>query len=165
MTMPGTPRRALWSLLMRRAQIRLRGLRFRARDPSQISAEALTRIDVCWAAVCGLSITDPIRGADFQARSLLLALRTGERYRIARALAIEAGHVSGAGSKSRRRATQLIQAAQEQAERVGHPHALGVVSMAKGGAAHLEGRWGKSIEHCKQAEELCAHVAQESLGS
>jgi len=165
MTLPTSPRQALWSLLRRRAQIRLRGLGFRQRDPSQISPEELIRIDVCWAAVCGLSITDTIRGADFQARSLLLALRTGEPYRIARALAIEAGHVSCAGSRSRRRTAQLIQTAEALAQRVGHPHALGVVSLAKGGAAHLEGRWRISVDHCDQAEEIlrerCTGVAWE----
>ncbi len=165
MTIPSTPRRALWSLLLRRAQIRMRGLRFRQRDPSQVSAEELTTIDVCWAAVCGLSITDTIRGADFQARNLILSLRSGEPYRIAHAIAIEAGHVSCAGSKTRHRTVQLIQAADALARRIGHPHALGVVFLAKGGAAHLQGRWLDSIEHCDEAakilRERCTGVAWE----
>ena len=77
MTLPATPRRAIVSLILNRIKIRLRGLHFRPRDASQVSAEDLTRIEVCWTAASGLGIIDPIRAADFQARNLLLALRGG----------------------------------------------------------------------------------------
>jgi hypothetical protein len=40
-----TPRRALLSLAWRRVQVRLRGLSYREQDTSQLSAEALARID------------------------------------------------------------------------------------------------------------------------
>ena len=39
----------------------------------------------------GLALVDSIRAADFNTRHLLLALEAGEPYRIARALALEAG--------------------------------------------------------------------------
>ena len=55
--------------------LRLRGLKFQSRDESQISAVDLTRIDLCWSAVAGLSMLEPIRGADFQTRGLLWRLR------------------------------------------------------------------------------------------
>ncbi|MGO9471148.1 MAG: serine/threonine-protein kinase PknK [Isosphaeraceae bacterium] len=165
MRIPDTPRRALWSLLWQRAQIRLRGLAFQEREPSLIADAELTKIDVCWAAGCGLTFSDAIRGADFQSRSLLLALRCGEPFRVARALAVEAGHVSSDGPRSWRRADRLIRAAEEQARRSGHPHALGVTLMAKGGIAHLQGRWAASITHSDEAEamlrERCTGVAWE----
>ena len=154
MQLPSTPRGALWSLLFRRMQVRLRGLDFRPRDPSQVSAEDLTRIDICWSAAAGLSIIAPIRGADFQARGLLLALRAGEPYRIARALAIEAAHVACAGVPSRRRTATLLQAADTLAQRVAHPDALGTVCLVKGIVAYLEGRWKDSRESCDRAEEI-----------
>src|SRR5262249_21758015 len=74
MRLPSTPRRALWSLLLLRAQVRLRGLGFRIRDESRLSAEVLTRIDICWTAAIGLTNTDYIYGALFQAHHILLAL-------------------------------------------------------------------------------------------
>ena len=36
----------------RRLIIRFRGFGFRERDISQVSAEDLTRIDICWAGAC-----------------------------------------------------------------------------------------------------------------
>ena len=80
MTIPATPRRAILSLILNRIKIRLRGLHFRLRDANQITAEDLTRLDICWAAASGLGFVDPIRGADFQARGLLLALRAGDAF-------------------------------------------------------------------------------------
>jgi len=65
LSMPSTPQGALLSLIRHRAMLRLRGLRFRSRDETQVSAEDLTRIDLCWSAVAGLSVIDPILGADF----------------------------------------------------------------------------------------------------
>src|SRR5262249_11352996 len=61
-----TPRRALRSLLIGRARIRLRGLRFRQRDASQIASEQLARIDTCWSVATGLGMVDNVRGVDFQ---------------------------------------------------------------------------------------------------
>ena len=98
LSMPGTARQARLSLVWHRFLLKLRGLKFQKRDESQISAMDLTRIDLCWSAVAGLSMSEPIRGADFQTRGLLLALRAGEPLRIARALAMEAGHRATAGA-------------------------------------------------------------------
>lgn len=112
LSMPSTPRAAFLSLIRHRAMLRFRGLRFRPRDETQVSAEDLTRIDLCWSAVAGLSVIDPILGADFQTRGLLLALRAGEPVRVSRALAMEAAHRSTAGNRSVRRVAALIRRAE-----------------------------------------------------
>jgi serine/threonine protein kinase len=160
-----TPRRALWSLLWRRALLRLRGLGFRERDSTQVAAETLTRIDICWSAAVGLSIVDTIRGADFQARNLLLALRSGEAYRIARALAWEAAHTSTGGVPARRTTARLIDAASALAQRIGHPHALGLVMLCRGIAGYMEGRWKDGRQFSDEAEAIlrdrCTGVAWE----
>ncbi len=165
MTLPGTPRKALMSLLFHSALIRLRGLRFRQRSPEAVQADLLARIDVCWAANCGLGVTDSIRGADFHARGFLLSLRAGERYRIARSLAVQAAYASADGSRSRRRTTTLLQAADLLARRVAHPHALGLVAMARGLGAYMEGLWDIGITNCDLASEVfrdrCAGVTWE----
>ena len=63
LSMPRTARQAWISLLRHRFLLKLHGLRFRKRDESQVPAMALARIDLCWSAVAGLSMSEPIRGA------------------------------------------------------------------------------------------------------
>ncbi len=67
MTLPDTPRALSCRWSLNRTRIRLRGLHFLpARKPSQVSADDLTRIEVCWTAANGLGMIDPIRASDFQ---------------------------------------------------------------------------------------------------
>ena len=62
----GGPRRALLSLLMRRAELLFRGLSFVTRAEHEIAEDVLTRIDTCWAVATGLAVIDSIRAADFK---------------------------------------------------------------------------------------------------
>lgn len=141
MTLPSTPRRALISFLIRRVRLWFRGLGFRKRDSSEVAAADLTRIDVCWSAAAGLSVVDTIRGADFQTRGLLLALRAGEPFRVARSLAMEAAQAAMPGVSAKRRTARLLAQAASLAEQCDNPHALGLVTLARGVSAYLEGRW------------------------
>jgi eukaryotic-like serine/threonine-protein kinase len=150
-SLPAGPRRALMSLLWKRLQIRVRGLGFTEHDASEIKEADLVRIDTCWAVAAGLGAVDLIRGADFQSRQLLLALRAGEPYRVARALALEAAWAAARGGASRSRAAQIAQQAEEIAQRVGHPHAIGLSLWARGVVPYLQGQW-------RQAAELCEHA-------
>jgi hypothetical protein len=161
-----SPQRALIWMLLRRLEIKWRGLKFQERDVSQIAPETLVRVDVCWSIAIGLGIVDNIRAADFQARHLLLALRTGEPFRITRALSIEVAYsaVPG-GERARRRAHRIGEMAQQLADRLGNPLALGLVAISRGTAAHLLGEWRSALEHCERAEpilrERCTGVGWE----
>jgi serine/threonine protein kinase/tetratricopeptide (TPR) repeat protein len=165
MTLPTTPRRALLSLVMRRARLKMRGLRFRERDESQVPHEVLSRIDTCWRAATGLLPVDTIRGLDFQTRHLLLSLDAGEPYRISRALAVEGVSRATAGASVTAKVDRLIGVARALAERVGHPHALGVVMMTEGVSRHLQGRWREALDLCARAEsslrDTCTGVTWE----
>jgi tRNA A-37 threonylcarbamoyl transferase component Bud32/tetratricopeptide (TPR) repeat protein len=165
MTLPTTPTRSLMSLLWRRALLRMRGLKFRQRDLSEVAAADLTRLDVCWSAGVGLSVVDPIRGADFQARGLLLSLKAGEPSRIARSLALEAAHVASTGGSTRERSARLLKLAEDLARRVDDAYALAMVTLGHGVAAYLEGRWRDAQVECDRAESIfrdrCTGVAWE----
>jgi serine/threonine protein kinase len=165
MTLPSTPLRSLASLLWRRARLRLRGLGFRERDQSEIAPADLTRIDVCWSAGVGLSVVDTIRGADFQARGLLLSLAAGEPSRIARSLAMEAAHTASTGGSKHRASARLLAMAENLAHRVDDAYAPAMVTMGRGVVAYLEARWRDAQINCDRAETMfrdhCTGVAWE----
>jgi hypothetical protein len=154
MTMPKTARQAVFSLILRRLRLGLRGLHYRLRDPGQIPAKELMRIDVCWTVAEGLGLIDMIRGADFQARGLLLALRAGEPNRLARSLGFEAAHVAAAGGPGERRATRLLDAAEVISRGLDDPHASGRVILGHAFVAYLNGRWKRAVELSDQAVEI-----------
>ncbi|HXW06829.1 MAG TPA: protein kinase [Vicinamibacterales bacterium] len=149
--LPGGPRRALAQLLVRRAQIRARGLDFVERRPEEVPAEELRRIDACWAASIGLGLVDLVAGAYFQSTQLLLALRAGEPYRVARALAVEAASVSSTGGRAQQRAGEILRLAEAPAKRVGVPHALGLCALCGGMVAFLGGHWKRCVKLSDEA--------------
>ncbi|MBI3838184.1 MAG: hypothetical protein HY288_09670 [Planctomycetia bacterium] len=120
---------------------------------------------MCWSAVIGCSFNDNIRSAYFQSMHLGLALNAGEAYRLARALALEAAHVSALGTRRSRRSAMLIQRAEECASRSASPHAAALVTAVTGVVAALEGRWKQCVASCDTADEIlrneCTGVAWE----
>ena len=153
-SMPVTTGRALASLMLRRAVLRVRGTRFRRRDAGQVSAWDLLRIDTCWSVAVGFGLIDVIRSAEFQTRSLQLALRAGEPYRVARSLALEALFVALSGTRSRARVDRLLASAAALATDLGHEHAIGLVAMAEGLSAWVQGRWKDARRLCDEAASI-----------
>jgi len=165
MSMPDTPRQALISLFWHRTLLRLRGVSFKRRDQSAVRRLDLTRIDVCWSAVTGLSMVEPVRGADFQTRGLLLALKAGEPERLVRALAMEAAHRSTAGNAAVPRTTAFLKAADDLAQQLGSPQARGMVELVRGISSCMLGGWKSAQTSLDLAEQIfrnqCTGVAWE----
>src|SRR5262249_27172060 len=137
-----------------RALVRLRGVRWTEKSESQVTREVLTRLDVYKAASHGLAMVDYIRGADFQARGLLLTLRTGERMRVGRALAMEAMYVATQGNISEARPRRLLAETQRIASLDGGSYLGAWAQAAYGIVNHMTGRFGPPIvEALAKAEE------------
>ena len=85
----------------RALRLRGRGTRRDAAPPARSPRELLTRLDVYRAVGHGLAMVDTVRGADFNARYLRLALRTGEPLHLSRALGIEAMFLGSQGHHAR----------------------------------------------------------------
>src|SRR5262249_16276970 len=154
MKMPPTLGRALWSPAWQRLRLRWRGLGFRRPDPRQVGAGELRRLEICRSAAVGLSMVDPLKGAYFQTRYLLLALRTGEPQHLVQALAMEGAHAATGGCFSRRRTKELLRAAETLAHQLARPYPAAMVALAKGIADALEGGWQSAWSLCDQAEGI-----------
>jgi len=151
-----TPRSALLSLLARRARVKLRGLHWSRRPHTEIPPAQLMQIDTCWSVATTLGTVDTIRAADFQAQHLLLALSAGEPYRVARALAVEAGFAATSGGKARAKAEAVGAAARTLALELQdeHPHALGLWMTISGMTSYLMGEWAGALRDCDAAERI-----------
>ncbi len=152
--MAPSPKRALLSLVARRLQIKLRGYGYKERPEAEVPAEKLHRIDVCWAASSGLSMIDNIRGADYSARGLLLALDAGEPVRVANSMSMEAAFLASGGGSNRALAFKLSAQAIELARRTQSPAALAQVMMTAAACAYVSGLWRKAIDHASEADVM-----------
>jgi hypothetical protein len=159
---PSTPRRALLAILLFRLYFALRGLGFRRRDESEISARDLTRIDVCWTVAFSLSMVDTIRANFFQHLHFMLALRIGEGMRVARAKSTEIAFVALRGTRTFARATRLYEETQREANASGNPHAIAWAKATMGIASYLAGRFSEALPRLRESEAL---FRSEVLGS
>jgi eukaryotic-like serine/threonine-protein kinase len=154
MQLPKTRLRIVLSLLIHRMRLRLRGYEFRERKEAEISAEELLPIDMFWSMGMGFGRSDPIQGFYFLTQHLLLALNAGEPYRIARGLSMEASFLSLIGRRRSTRTERIFRKVESLAERIGHPHALGLAALTAGMAALFEGRWKRALELSESAERI-----------
>ncbi|MBI4852900.1 MAG: protein kinase [Acidobacteria bacterium] len=162
---PKTSWGALCSFLIKRLWIEIRGLNFQETPEKEIPAEELLKIDVCWTGAIGLSLVASILGADFQVRHLLLALKIGEPYRIARALSLEIPYSAIDGGSEWSKTNQLIELSRQLAEKVNNPYTSTLVDFSSSVAAFLMGEWKKAHLLGEKAEKMlrdkCTGVAWE----
>jgi eukaryotic-like serine/threonine-protein kinase len=159
---PSRPR-AIFSLAVRRILIRLGRYRFRLRRADETSPARLAKLDVAFSAAFSILIFDPLRGAEIQARHVLLAMRVGEPCRVARALALEAVLTASTRSSVDTRASALLARAEQltaEAEAAA-PRALvastrALIVLCASMAAHAQGRWQTACELAESAEQLLA---------
>jgi hypothetical protein len=147
-----------WNL--HRLRLHVRGLGWKVAHESQIPASQLTRLDVYKAVAHGLGVVDSVRGMDFQARSFLLALRTGEPFRIARALGYEACFLAAQGKRSLPRARKLAAELARIARARGEPYLLGWVAGTEGAIAYFSGQFRIAADRWEDAERMFIEKTQ-----
>jgi eukaryotic-like serine/threonine-protein kinase len=154
MHLPKTRRGMMFSILLGRAKLALRGTRFRERDEIRVAPEKLMRVDTCWSVSVGLGVVDTMRGAVFQTHHALGALNAGELHRAARAMCMEAGYSAVRGSRARRKTVKLLAFAHALVERANTPYANGLMALIEGICGFLEGRWRHGFESSMLAEQI-----------
>ena len=99
-------------------------------------------------------MVDTLRGMDFQARHLLLALRAGDRVPIARALASEGMFVATGGHGSRNRSARLVNLAAEIAEEADDARSVGFAQGGLAMRAYQLGDFREGLDYSEQALHL-----------
>jgi hypothetical protein len=162
---PRTPRLAVASLLWNKARLAARGKAYTVRPTERVPAAELRRIDACFSVTLGLSMVDIVRAADFQSRTLRLALEAGEPGRLARSFAVASGFASQQGGRFRRATYDLLREAERLAELERDPYALAWVPLGHGLAAFADGRWRECVARCDEGHARfrtdCVNVAWE----
>ncbi len=151
---PESTEAALASLAWGEARVRLAPLVRRVRGPQSVSPRDIERIDTSFVASNGLAMTDTLRSADFATRGLLLALEAGEPLRLCRALAAAASNAAAVGEPGRRRAGDLVHAAEEIARQIDDPYTRARALMGAAVAHFFLGEWRTAREKTAQAEPI-----------
>ncbi len=162
---PETTEATIASLVWHEARVRVSSLVRSVRRPQSLSRRDLARCDAAFAAATGLALTDILRSADFATRALLIALETGEPVRLGRALAIAAGNVAARGEGGRKRADDLVRAAERVALQVDDPHGRALAMLAAGFVHFFLGEWRSARTKLEEADAIlrthCRAVAWE----
>jgi eukaryotic-like serine/threonine-protein kinase len=151
---PESTEAALAALAWGEARVRLAPLVRRLRGPQSVSARDLERIDTAFVASSGLAMTDTLRSADFATRGLLMALDAGEPLRLCRSLVAAASNAAAVGEPGRRRAGELVRAAERIAAQIDDPYTR---ARALLGAAFMHfflGEWRPARDKTSQAEVI-----------
>jgi serine/threonine protein kinase len=154
LTYPRSPLHALVQLVLLRLVLFLRGMRFKERDPSEVPARDLLRVDVCWSVAFALSLSDHIFGAVFQARAVLFALQAGEPTRVARALAVGAGYQATGGGRDASRVERYLARARALAERARDPQSIAYTIGNSAVCNYLMGRFRQSLDDCDRGAAM-----------
>jgi len=154
MRLAGSALQAFLSILLRRALLRIRGLRYRERAEAEVPRPLLERIDACWAVARGLMMIDSQRAIDFLTRHMALALRAGEPSRIARSFSLEATTLAAFGTSAAPRAMALVKMSRDLAERTRDPYIPALVELNAGTVAYFVGRWREATDHFREALRL-----------
>ena len=151
MELPKSTGRAITSLLKTRAVLALTGLGYKLRAGNEVSTDVKHRLDVMWTASRGLIYTDGLLGADFQARHLRLALKSGDPVRISRALGAEAHFRVTMNPTKVAKARQLLDEAEALAEQANSHYARGMAAEQRGHVAMMTGEFRQAVEELDRA--------------
>ncbi|NVB79819.1 MAG: protein kinase [Kofleriaceae bacterium] len=160
--LPTSVGKAKRQLVWRWARIAVRGTKFHEREvPDARASLDELRLDVMRSASLGLSMVDVLPGAAFQARAVLVALRMGDRRRIAYALAFHAMYIAASGIRVPA-ARKLVAQARKIAVELGNPFLVGWARAGEGIAEFFAGHHAVALDILEDAE---MQIRERSVGT
>jgi len=152
--LPRTARESVTSALWQRLRLKVRGVRFKERDPSAVAPADIMRLNVFQSISDGMAMADNIRATDFQVRTLIQALRCGLPDRIARALFVEAVFRASMGGRGLAAADRISARGADIVARLDTDYLRGMEAFCHGAVAHFRGHYVDSCNHFEVAEAL-----------
>jgi hypothetical protein len=152
--LPTTPWQAILCFLWQRTRVAFHALGVRERPSTAAAAEDQRLLDLYWSLAIGLQMLDVVQSCDFHARHMLLALRVGDRNRIAMSLAMEAAYRSTSRRRDMRIIGELLSTARALFEGVEHPQAHGLIAAVEALCAVLIGDWRNAWDLSRQADRI-----------
>ena len=163
--LPAKPWHATFSMLWQRTRVAFTSLQVRDRPPASVAMEDQRVLDLYWSLAIGLQMVDVIQSCDFHARHLLLALRVGDRNRIAMSLAAEAAYRSTSGRRDLGNVRELLSTAHALSDGTVRPQTRGLIAAMEALCAALIGDWNSAWELSQHADRIlreeCTGVAWE----
>lgn len=151
---PRTMTASFVTVVALRIKVALSRYRFDLAAQSTMAPSAARLMDLCRDLAVALRLLAPFHAVIFASRFTLLALRSGDPDRVARALALEAGTQSVAGSQRGPTADSLITQAEGLAHQVGDPVLLAFVRVQAASVTVQAGEWGRTRALCEEAEAI-----------
>lgn len=150
-----TPRFLFPSVLLEELRVLMRGLRFRPRTEDSVPNDEIERVDALWDAAQSFAILDIPMAVFTTARQLRLALRTGERTRIARALTMATAGTSVLPVIGRSRSLTLLSHLEKLSRDAPPPYIQGALPFTRGFVDFcVEGRWEASLAGLREARQI-----------
>ena len=134
----------LAKLILRRAQLRLRGTRIRLRPEASIAELDRERIETCWMAGQALGTTDFIISTIFSTESTLLALRHGQADYIALGIGREAINHAVGGGPGILLGRNTLQRARELSKTLSNPSLDAQLALSEAFVHMFAGDWQSS---------------------
>jgi len=132
------------SLLFQRFRLWTRGLEV-PKERKPLTRETRVALDATWSAGVALAGFDLVKSADLQTRHLRMALEAGDPMRMSLGFAMEGVMLALDGAKSQERAALVIEKAEQLAQEIGDPYAMGWASGAASVLAFAEGNLRSAV--------------------
>ena len=131
-------------------------MRKKLADAADFPMEERVRLDALHTLARGLAVVDAISAMYVKARYLVDALRSGDRYHIVRAAAVEASGGAARGKGEGKRERDLFELARRLAKQTGDEEGYALYQITYGISEYVRGHWRSAFE---MLEEACARLA------
>ena len=156
-TLPATPKKALWSLIGAKLRLLLRGNRFTPRTASESAPSDFMLLDIYETVALNMAMMDNIVGADFEHRAYLQALKLGEPRRVAKSMLWHAMWAGSVGPRARKKGFALIASAREMLPGLEDPLLDALAATAEALLTYFGSEFATAIPLLSRSEEALSN--------